>query len=1119
MPPSRTTSSRRPSGLRLLGVALVGAAAAASLTLVSTASAGIIPPEGWNLDNVTVALDGTGSTFDPVTGDYFFGPDSDYSYQADVDNGAGEVMGIVLAKDWPIGEPPGIKIVNDDTGKIPDGRPTNCIMATSYLDGAFLDSTDPQQVLCSGPFQSHKRFKVAMLPSTVDGGAGAEDGIDLVFDVDPEAGSRDYQVFQKINNWTNGRLDGFTIEVGTGIGADFVPALDPDDGVGVENLSLSVPADFFDGGQLATFSDGLFGPIDTQHDRPPGFFDQDSRAGFTIAEYPNVSGVTDTLTSGAPLESDYGALFGPWLPNNMLPTGIFFDDDGNPDTDAQLVAWYGFNPVVGALGWMTGAADGFAAIPDETIEAWGQNLEYTSGVIDDLVNVGLNYIVTVGDTASFTVRVTPSVDESGTGVPAFVGAPVTPPLVFAGSDGVVSISPAPEFPVGAVVTARVGDADLNADRQAIDEVDVDITVDGGAPEVLTLVELGPDRGVFAAILPASLSSDLSAGSVVTATYVDADNGDETNVVKSASTTAVPVVSSDGVVSISPAPTFPVGAVVTARVGDTDLNSDPQAIDEVDVDITVDGGAPEVLTLVELGPDRGVFEAILPASSSSDLPAGSVVTATYVDADNGLGGIDVEKSASTTAIEVVAPTAPTGVVGVAGDGEVAVSWTAPASDGGSAITGYTVTASPGDATCTPTWALTCTVTGLTNGTPYTFTVTATNDVGTSEPSEPSAPVTPMASPVDPVDPPVDPVDPPVEPSTPANAFLPLTPVRVLDTRNTVGGAQLADWDGVGPVQAGSTVAIPVRSAIPAGSPVAVVNVTATRAAEAGFLTVYECDQPLPNASNLNYLSGENRARAALAYAPVSADGQVCVYSSATTDLIVDVSGYTPDGGSYVPRNPVRLADTREASPLAANATLRVAPPAESSGFRSGEALAISVTSVNAAAPGFLTAYSCDDGLPAISTLNYTTGTSMAIANLTIVGNGDICVTTSAQTDVLVDLQGHFTETVALDKARLLDTRTGAKPAAGSTTQFDPTNIAAFADSPMAAVNVTATRATEGGFLTVWNCADPLPNASVLNYDAGDTFAIANLAMLKTTSPICVYTSAPTDIILDLVAVAP
>ena len=353
--------------------------------------------------------------------------------------------------------------------------------------------------------------------------------------------------------------------------------------------------------------------------------------------------------------------------------------------------------------------------------------------------------------------------------------------------------------------------------------------------------------------------------------------------------------------------------------------------------------------------------------------------------------------------------------------------------------------------------------------------------------------------------------PTDPAAASSAFLPVTPTRVLDTR-TNSATQLGDWNGVGPLVGGSTVAIPVRSAVPTGSPVAVVNVTATRAAEAGFITVYPCDTPLPNASNLNYLAGQSLARAALAFAPVSTTGQVCVYSSATTDVIVDVSGYTPTAGTYVAMTPQRLADTRATGALAANATLRVTPPATS-----GQALAISVTSVNADGPGFLTAYSCADGLPSISTLNYTAGT--AIANLSIVGKGDICVTTSTRTDVLVDLQGEIVAPVALGKARLLDTRSGAKPAAGSITRFDPATIPAFAGSPMAAVNVTATRATEPGFLTVWNCADALPNASALNYQAGDTYAIANLAMVKTTSPICVYTSASADIIVDLVAVTP
>jgi len=111
------------------------------------------------------------------------------------------------------------------------------------------------------------------------------------------------------------------------------------------------------------------------------------------------------------------------------------------------------------------------------------------------------------------------------------------------------------------------------------------------------------------------------------------------------------------------------------------------------------------------------------------------------ADNSVGSSDATEVQATP---FTSPDAPSGVTGVAGNGEVKVSWLAPSFDGGSPITAYTVTASPGGATCTTNGDTSCTITGLTNGTSYTFTVTGTNEGGPSAASDASAGVTPFGA---------------------------------------------------------------------------------------------------------------------------------------------------------------------------------------------------------------------------------------------------------------------------------------------------------------------------------------------------------------------------------------
>jgi hypothetical protein len=97
-----------------------------------------------------------------------------------------------------------------------------------------------------------------------------------------------------------------------------------------------------------------------------------------------------------------------------------------------------------------------------------------------------------------------------------------------------------------------------------------------------------------------------------------------------------------------------------------------------------------------------------------------------------------------------PDAPTSVIATTGNGAASVTWT-PAGSGGSPVTSYSVTPYSGTAALTPTTVTgspppsSATITGLTDGTAYTFVVTATNAIGTSAPSVPSNSITPSTAP--------------------------------------------------------------------------------------------------------------------------------------------------------------------------------------------------------------------------------------------------------------------------------------------------------------------------------------------------------------------------------------
>lgn len=150
----------------------------------------------------------------------------------------------------------------------------------------------------------------------------------------------------------------------------------------------------------------------------------------------------------------------------------------------------------------------------------------------------------------------------------------------------------------------------------------------------------------------------------------------------------------------------------------------------------------------------VFTSVTSASYGTEVAtvSGSVYSYTVTGLTNGQtyyfavkaikSGTDSDASNKVSAIPVTVPAAPTNVTAVADDGQGTVTFTTPTDNGGSVITRYEVTVSPGN------WIVTGTsspivITGLSNGTSYTFTVRAVSSVGSSAPSAESNAVVPSS----------------------------------------------------------------------------------------------------------------------------------------------------------------------------------------------------------------------------------------------------------------------------------------------------------------------------------------------------------------------------------------
>ena len=250
---------------------------------------------------------------------------------------------------------------------------------------------------------------------------------------------------------------------------------------------------------------------------------------------------------------------------------------------------------------------------------------------------------------------------------------------------------------------------------------------------------------------------------------------------------------------------------------------------------------------------------------------------------------------------------------------------------------------------------------------------------------------------------------------SDGFVPASaPLRFLDTRpgeSTIDGK----FQGTGMVNPGwPAMGIQIRGRPEVGDDaVAVVlNVTVTQPQDWGFATIFPCDAPVPNASNLNF--GPNQTIPNLVIATIGTAGDVCLYTSVAAHFVIDYAGYFPTGAYTGLAAPQRLLDTRPGETTTdghfagigavAGGTAITVVVAGRAVPSYAESVVLNVTVTGPQAPGFATLYPCDVARPTASNLNFAAGVTIANAVVTTLSDGDVCLYTHSTAHFIIDVAG-------------------------------------------------------------------------------------------------------------------
>lgn len=367
---------------------------------------------------------------------------------------------------------------------------------------------------------------------------------------------------------------------------------------------------------------------------------------------------------------------------------------------------------------------------------------------------------------------------------------------------------------------------------------------------------------------------------------------------------------------------------------------------------------------------------------------------------------------------------------------------------------------------------------------------------------------------------------------------IAPTRLLDTRPS-GSTDDGQSSGEGGVRAGTTRSVQIsgRGGVAADATGAVVNLAVIRPTSTGFATAYPCTASPPNAASLNFATGSNVSNAMTV--KLSAQGQLCIFSSGTADFALDVLGFVPEGSDVVAVDPARFADTRPGAvtvdgasesvgSIGAGDVLRVRVAGRGSIPNDAIAANVNLAAVRPTSNGFATLYPCTDRPPNAASLNFAAGSNISNATTAKLStDGDLCIFSSALADFTLDVVGYTRSSFgvsAVDPARLLDTRPGSTiDGENNRSSVGPgyphtVRVMGRGGAPAvpggAIVNLAVVNPSSDGYATLYPCERRVPNVASLNFSAGTNVSNATYVKLD-GGALCLASSPFADYVVDLV----